>query len=40
MAWAFETAKLTPSDIPPPTRPHFPILSKQFYLLGTKYLNP
>ena len=27
---------LTRSDKPPPTRPYFPILPKQFHLLGTK----
>jgi hypothetical protein len=27
----------TPTDTPPPTRPHFLILSKQFHELGTKY---
>lgn len=31
VVWAFETSKLTPSETPPPTRPHLPILPKQFY---------
>jgi hypothetical protein len=36
MAWAFEASKPTPSEIPPPTRPHR-TLCKQFYQPGTKY---
>ena len=31
-----ETSKPTSSDTPPPTRPHLPILPKQFHQLGTK----
>ena len=31
MVWAFETSKPALSDTPPSTRPHLPILPKQFY---------
>ena len=34
--WSFETAKPTPRDTPPPTRPHLLVLPKQFHQLGTK----
>lgn len=39
MAWASETSKPTPSDMPPLTRPHLLILPKQFYYLQTKHPN-
>ena len=37
--WTLETSKPSPSDTPPPTRPHLLILPKQFYQLWTKHLN-
>jgi hypothetical protein len=35
----FETSKLIPNNIPFLIKTHFLILPKQFYELGTKYLN-
>lgn len=37
MAWAFKTSKPTPSDTPPPTRPHLLDLPKQFHQLRATY---
>jgi hypothetical protein len=37
MTWALEASKRTPSDTPPPTRPHLPILARQLYRLGTEH---